>query len=753
MDEYAGTYRFDEIEVDPSAHRVTRKGIALDLEPKAFSLLVALLQHPGKALARDDLLDTVWGHRHVTPGVLNRVVGHLRKALGDEAENPRYIQTLHGIGYRFIAEVERAPSNADSAKSEAALSPDSAETPASAQAGLVHATPDVSTLATRAASSAAPLGLRTLALASLAVILLGVAAWFVFRERVPTAPADASIAVLPFDNLSPAENAYFVDGLTEEMRAALSSVPGLKVAASITPEVRASAADAKALGAKLGVATILEASVRRDGSQLRISARLSDTTTGFTLWSETFDRPLLDVFATQTRIANEVVESLIGVIPGERDALRKRLTPTHNVEAFDDYLEGLQLLSQAEAAEHSDQAIARFDQALKKDSTFARAQAGICISEINKFESTHSSGAFDNARIACQRALNMDSSLADVSLAMGDLYRVQGQLDDALREYQSASIDPATAIGANLGLAQVHALMHQPKLVEQYFSRALAIDPNDSRIYSTMGYQAYLDGNLVKAIASLRKAVDLQPDNAETWSLLGALQMEASDNVQAQQSLQRSIAISPGYAALTNLGLLHYLTGDYPAAIAAQRQALELNPSDFMAWGNLGMALNAIPENADAAHKAYAEAASRAESYLGQRPADARATAALGLYRAILGDPREARKLLAQAEALGSVPGEVALLNAQTLALLGDIPAAQSRVQHARNEGIAESLIVGNSILRRSGLLDSSGSESSQGTSKDPPTPNSKQRGDSDDKQGKERDGQQALGRGPTSQG
>ncbi|MFZ1622424.1 winged helix-turn-helix domain-containing protein, partial [Dokdonella sp.] len=105
MTSETGVYRFGDVEVEPAAHRITRDGADLAVEPKAFAVLASLLEQPGKVLERDELLDRVWGHRHVTPGVLNRVVAQLRKALGDDAENPRYIQTLHGLGYRFIAEV------------------------------------------------------------------------------------------------------------------------------------------------------------------------------------------------------------------------------------------------------------------------------------------------------------------------------------------------------------------------------------------------------------------------------------------------------------------------------------------------------------------------------------------------------------------------------------------------------------------------------------------------------------------------
>src|SRR5690606_27134145 len=104
MPDQARIYRFGDVEVDTAAHRVVRAGQELALEPKAYAVLLVLLERSGFAIPRDELLDLVWGHRHVTPGVLNRVVARLRKALGDDAEHPRYIQTLHAVGYRFIGE-------------------------------------------------------------------------------------------------------------------------------------------------------------------------------------------------------------------------------------------------------------------------------------------------------------------------------------------------------------------------------------------------------------------------------------------------------------------------------------------------------------------------------------------------------------------------------------------------------------------------------------------------------------------------
>lgn len=673
------TYRFGDVEVEPLAHRAARAGADLDLEPKAFAVLVALLEQPGRAFERDELLDRVWGHRHVTPGVLNRVVAQLRKALGDSAENPRYIQTLHSLGYRFIADVQVASDDTRGTPPpvDRTARPSSVEPPARSARYRTHA----------------------VVVAASVVFAIIAALWWWWQHEPARPPA--SVAVLPFVNLGgDAHDDYFVDGLTEEMRSALAGIDGLKVAASVSTSVRNAAADARVLGSKLGVACLLEASVRRQGTRIRINARLSDTTSGFTLWSRTYDRELADVFDTQTRIADDVVHSLLGAIPGAQRILAKRLAPTRDVAAFDDYLKGLHQLDDAAP----DDAIGLFGQALQKDSGFARAQAGICSAQIRKFENQHSADAFENARIACQRALTMDSSLADVGLALGDLFRAEGRTDEALAQYRDVEHAPETRTLAQIGQARVYAAQGKHELASEHFREALRLSPDDAFVHSEVGYQQYLDGDVPNAIASFRTATALRPDSAGLWVTLGALCMEAGDNTQAERALQRSIDIEPSYEALSNLGLLKYQYGDYAAAAAFQRRAAALNPLDFMVWGNLGMALKADPSTAAQAREAYGEAAKRVQRYLELKPDDARATAAFGLYRAELADPAQARELARRAEALGSQPGEVALLNAETFAVLGDPDAARQRLASARAAGIAESLIAGNATFKRHGL-------------------------------------------------
>lgn len=722
-------YRFDDIVVDPAAHTVQRAGEAQALEPKAFAVLITLLDHAGELVGRDDLLDQVWGHRHVTPGVLTRAIAQLRHALDDDSHQPRYIQTRHALGYRFIGvllsdadleppsrEIGDAPATALSADAPPASGTWSSLEPAGEPPDPPAAASGSGPAAAGGDPATGPPGASGMPWRASAVamlVLLALALWL-FRgtPRGPAAPVEASIAVLPFTSLSKDHgDDYFAEGLADEMRDALAGVKGLKVAATLSPALLRDAPDAKTLGKRLGVAAILDASVRREGPRMRVTARLSDTATGFILWSHTYERDLSGVFDTQSEIAGDVVQSLLGTAPGANDQLKKRLAPTRNEAAFDAYLQGLQLFNHVAQPADADAAIARFDQALTRDSGFARAQAKICRTEIWQFENARNTGAFDRAMAACRRAAQMDPTLAEVNLALGDLYRVNGDFERALQYYLDSARSPSTQALAHIGMAKVYGAQGKSDRAIREFGTALELSPGDARVYAQIGYQQYAMGDVAHALESYRKVVTLHPDDAEGWSILGALYLEAGDSAASAQALGKAIAIAPDAASLTNLGLIKYQAGDYAAAIDLRRRATDLAPQDYLMWANLGEALQADPGNAAAAHAAYRKAAEYAEQYLKLKPDDAAGCASLGLYRAILGDAAGARDMLGRAETLSSEPGEVALLNAQTLAVLGDLPQARQRLSRARAAGVPEIQITSNLTFRRLGVLSPAGTK------------------------------------------
>ena len=728
-------FRFDDIVVDAMAHTVERAGELRTLEPKAFAVLLELLRRPGEMIGRDDLLDGVWGHRHVTPGVLTRAIAQLRHALDDDFHHPRYIQTQHALGYRFIGQLqpEAEPAAASADEGEPTTTDESAEGGRAAGmepvegidaalpmggaiAGPSRVGDDVEHLAPYAGLERRSVprrpAWRTRRVGAAAAVLsvlvaIAVGAWWLFHRGggLPRV-AEPSIAVLPFTTLSDEhKDRYFAEGLAVEMHDALAGVPGLEVVA-IRPTASGNRdrTNIKTLGRRLGVASVLDASVRRDGSRVRISARLTDTASGFTLWAGSYDRELSDVFALQSEIANEVVEALLGVLPGGGQALARRLTPTQNIVAYDAYLKGLQHLQEPGSEEELASAIGFFRQALSADPVFARAQAGICRAEIARFETVRDAAAFERAQAACMRASSMDPALREVSLALGEMYRARGDSAKAIEQYTKALDDIALRPAAYVGLARAQGAQGRNELALDYFERARKLRPADASILRERGYHQYMAGDLPGAIGSFRSAITLQPDDEGQWSSLGGLYLASGDTARAAEAFQRSLAIKPNYAALSNYGSLKYEAGDYGEAADLFRHAAELDPQDFRIWGNIGDALAAVPQTVAQARAPYRRAADMAERYVGIKSDDAQGLALLCWYRANLGEREAALELLGRAESMQTELGEVAFWGAQTLALVGDAAGARARLDRAREAGIPMQRIRASPVLQR--LLD-----------------------------------------------
>ena len=705
MPEEARIYRFGDVEVDTAAHRVVRGGEPLALEPKAYAVLLVLLAHAGRAVERDDLLDVVWGHRHVTPGVLNRVVAQLRKALGDEAEHPRYIQTLHAVGYRFMCVPEVAVVEDDAVEAE--ISHHAAAGEFSRPAGEHLHAPDHGHLeeAWEPPRQAANDGRRPQGwlgpIGLILVIALAVGAWWRIDGPGVAAGAGSAIALRPFVTLGGSEDdGWFAEGLAVEMHDALASVPGLRVAALMSSDDPRRDADVRELGRELGVDAILDASLRREGDRVRINARLSDTHSGYVLWSERYEHSMAELFDTQGAIAAEVVESMLGAIPDAGESLRTRLAPTRSVAAFDAYLRGRHLQRSPPDRKRSWEAAEAFRAALAEDSGFALAQAALCTTETRRFEYWNDSDAHARARSACARAAQMKPVPSEAALALGNLHRVDGEFDQAIAQFQVAARDPATAALGEVGIAKTEAARGDRERALAHFQKALDLAPDDPLVHAEVGFQAYRDGRIADAIVHYRRALELAPDNAGNWNTFGFLHLLAGDADEAARAFERSIAIAPSADVLANFGTLRSQSGDHEAAVALYRRALELDPDDYINWGNLGDGLLASGAAAEAA-QAYGEAERRVRRYLALNEGDGYAMAALGWYSANLGRREEALAMVQRSGNAGrGDPAEIALYNAETLAVLGEHEASRRELARAREAGMAEARIRGSPVLQ-----------------------------------------------------
>ncbi len=327
---------FDDLVIDFAGRRLLRGGCEQALEPKAFAVLALLAGSPGRVFTRDEILDAVWGHRHVTQSVLNRIMSLLRQTLGEDALHPRLLHTVYGVGYRFdppisgSLPVEMAETEVDATEVEGG-----AAMPA---APAVAADPEP-------VRSRRPWPWLT---AIAAVALLAVAAAWLSRNddrATPVAPADApaasarpSLAVLPFADLSRArDQEYLADGLAEEILDQLAQSQSLRVVGRTSSfSFKGRNEDLRSIGRKLGVAYLLEGSVRKDGDHLRVTAQLVRADDGTHLWSKTYARELNDVFAVQEEISRDVAQALS--VKLDVATFNSEQGGTTNVEAYERFL-------------------------------------------------------------------------------------------------------------------------------------------------------------------------------------------------------------------------------------------------------------------------------------------------------------------------------------------------------------------------------------------------------------------------------
>jgi len=327
-------FRVGQWRVDPALNEISRDGTTIKLEPRTVRVLVCLSERAGEVVSVNQLLDTVWKDLVVTQCSVYQAVAALRRALGDDSKAPTYIASVPRRGYRLVAPIEADASTHDPQRlpAESAAETESLE----GQAPVKDEFEPVPSPKSDAGEVAERRNGLRYGLMLIALLMLAGALWWFFsypaRERARAAPAvhappasgpietsnvvfappAHSVAVLPFVNLSgDKKQEYFSEGISEDLITALSQFPGLKVIGRISSlQFRDSNEDSRSIGAKLGVAHLLEGSVRRSGDVVRVSAELISTADGSAQWSERYDRPYKDLFALQDEITRAVAGAL-----------------------------------------------------------------------------------------------------------------------------------------------------------------------------------------------------------------------------------------------------------------------------------------------------------------------------------------------------------------------------------------------------------------------------------------------------------
>ena len=413
--------RFGIFEFNARARELRKQGVRIKLQEQPFQVLSSLLEHADQVVTRDQLRQKVWpsnvyvdfDHR------LNNAIARLREVLGDVAGTSRFIETVPRVGYRFIHPVEVVP-----------LTPRAVEETRANESPLLAPALSEPVVTPRrwSARQRALVG----EIGGVVIVSLIAAGWIAWQRADETGAAnlstEPSIAVLPFVNMSDdVEKEHFADGLSEELLNKLAAIRGLNVVGRTSSfYFKNKRATPSEIAAALKVSHLLEGSVRRSGSRVRVTAQLIDARNGYHLWSQTYDREFNDIFQVQDDIAHAVAAAL-QVKLMDADEIRLRRRGTRDIEAYRLYLIGVTLLRGHMVDRDKNSAKGFFERALARDPGFAAAQAGIAMVYFgglwSDFDGTEQDVAL--GREAAERAVALDpeSSEAFVAKANFDSWR------------------------------------------------------------------------------------------------------------------------------------------------------------------------------------------------------------------------------------------------------------------------------------------------------------------------------------------
>jgi TolB-like protein/DNA-binding winged helix-turn-helix (wHTH) protein/Tfp pilus assembly protein PilF len=538
--------RFGPFELDLRSQELLKSGRVVKLPNQSFRVLALLAGRPGELVTREEIQRAIWDAETFVDFEqgLNHCIKHIRGALNDDAQTPRFIETLPKRGYLFVAPVEIE--------------------------GAPVPVPSPSALDVAAAAAARPARSRWQLVAAV-VAAVGMIGFVLVAGPWKSAGSStqAVVAVLPFDNMTgdPAQD-YFSDGMTEELSAQLARLnPEQLAVISRTSafKFKGSRAMADQIGRELGASYLLEGSVRTAGNRVRITAQLIRASDQRHVWSDTYDRDLGSVLQLEREVAERIAE-VINVKVGVRSA-----PPAHrpNWQAYSAYLKGRHLLLDTKTEADIRLAIQYFQEATRTDPEFALGYTGIADGHIELAGfATVPVESYDTAREAVATALRLDPSLAEAHVSSG-------------RIAQRADWDVIRA--------------------EHEFKTAIALKPEYEEGYHSYSHLLIYLGRFDEAIEQSRKLLRLDPLSPHMNAHLGLLYMQAGRLDAAVAQLKKTIDGNPGYIrAYHFLGVTYEVKGDYALAVQTLTTGASLRAGSTETLADLAHALAMAGRKADA---------------------------------------------------------------------------------------------------------------------------------------------------------
>jgi TolB-like protein/DNA-binding winged helix-turn-helix (wHTH) protein/Flp pilus assembly protein TadD len=556
-------YEFGAFRLDAASRQLWHEGRVVPLKPKVFETLLVLIEHHGRVLEREELIEKLWPDSFVEEANLNVNISAIRKALGVGANDRHYIVTVPGRGYRFAAEVKQVEDNGVGKDDAATRRRGDAEKeqPAGNEPTIAASPPR------RVAAS------RLVVALVLLVVLAGAAYWWLRQRASERAAATRvrSLAVLPFRALNAeGSNEYLGLGMSDALITRMGNVR--QVIVRPTSAVRKYAGqepDPLNVGRELQVDSVLEGSIQTVGERVRVTVQLVSVAERRHLWGETFDEPLTDMLALEDSISERVAEALALKLNGsDRARLTKRYTD--NPEAYQLYLKGRYHAGKV-TKEGFDKSIAYFNQAIALDPNYALAYEGLA------FAYSLSGDVLLPAREAMPKA--------------GEAARRALMLDDTIAEAHS-----------DLGLVHFWYDWDWPG-AEREFQRAIELNPNQVTTRNWYAFFLTCMGRFDEAFAENKHAQEIDPLHSDLELELGLNAYFARQYDQAIAHLRSAIEIEPNHwPPYANLGRAYEATGALTEAVAALVRAGQIEADVPEILGNLGHVYAASGRHAEAEH-------------------------------------------------------------------------------------------------------------------------------------------------------
>ncbi len=478
--------------VEPDNGRLIQGETEIRLEPKVMEVLVCLAQQPGTVVSRESLEAKVWTNMVVGYDAVAGSIIKLRKALGDDSRNPRYVETVSKKGYRLIAPVAPVKDQAS----------------ASAFSHSYYAEKGSAIKTTRKNLTFIVIG---------AIAVLAVLAYFVFplQEPIRVAPTanTPSIVVLPFKHLSEnSQQEYLSDGITDDLITDLSKIGSLRVIARQSSyHYKNNPTSLSNIADQLKVTYIVEGSVQRSGQRIRVNVQLTDAKKGESIWAKRFDTDVGDIFNVQDDITKNVVRAMYLTMSGEKHG-QAETRGTKYFEAYDAFLLGQQHI-QMRTRQGYEQARKYFRRAIEIDPDYARAYGAmaVAITRGYRYQWTDLTlvEARERALSLAKKAVELDDSSPQIYWALGYVHVHRHEFAEAERAAkQTVDISPNYADGYALR-ANIANYRGKSDDAVDFINKAMERDPYHSYQYlSTLGLSYYLLGKFEDSVAVLRRAID-----------------------------------------------------------------------------------------------------------------------------------------------------------------------------------------------------------------------------------------------------